>query len=114
MGTIPNHGRPRLIEPMYCSQFTMDGVTVKDPPFWGIHLYVCDSVLIENVYFSAPLTSPNTDGIDPDSSSNVIIRNFTASCGDDAIAIKSGKDEYGRNFNVPSRNILIEGKRFDQ
>lgn len=80
-----------------------------NPPFWAIHPYACDDVHIENVVFTAPLTSPNTDGIDPDSCTNVKIINFTASCGDDAIAIKSGKDEYGRVFNRPSSNILIEG-----
>lgn len=103
------YGRPRLIEPMYCSDFSLLGVTVLNPPFWGVHPFACDTVLVENVNFSAPLTSPNTDGIDPDSCSNVIIRNLTATCGDDAIAIKSGKDEYGRAFNRPSYNILVEG-----
>jgi polygalacturonase len=94
---------------MYCTHFTLQGVTILDPPFWAVHPYACDDVLVEDVVFSAPVTSPNTDGIDPDSCSNVVIRNFTASCGDDAIAIKSGKDEYGRAFNIPSRDILIEG-----
>ena len=103
------YGRPRLIEPMYCSHFTLLGVTVLNPPFWAVHPFACDTVLVEGVIFSAPLTSPNTDGIDPDSCSNVIIRNLTATCGDDAIAIKSGKDEYGRAFNRSSHNILIEG-----
>lgn len=75
-----------------------------------MHPYACDNLLFENITYSAPINSPNTDGIDPDSCSNVIIRNFTTlSCGDDAIAIKSGKDEAGRAFATPSYNILIEG-----
>jgi polygalacturonase len=107
-GRLP-YGRGRLIEPMYCNNFTIQGIKVINPPFWGIHPYACSNVLIENVVFSAPITSPNTDGIDPDSCSHVVIRNFTASCGDDAIAIKSGKNEYGRNFNMPSYDITIDG-----
>lgn len=103
------YGRGRLIEPMYCSNFSIIGVTVQNPPFWGVHPYACDNVLIENVTFYAPHDSPNTDGIDPDSCSNVVIRNLTASCGDDAIAIKSGRDALGRAFGRPSRDILIEG-----
>lgn len=79
------HGRGRLIEPMYCYNFTMTGVTVANPPFWGIHPFACDTLLFEDVVFMAPLSSPNTDGIDPDSCSNVVIRNLTATCGDDAI-----------------------------
>ena len=104
------YGRPRLIEPMYCQNFTMSGVTVLNPPFWAMHPYACDTLLFENINFSAPPTSPNTDGIDPDSCSNVIIRNYhTLHCGDDAIAIKSGKNAPGRDFAMPSYNILIEG-----
>lgn len=107
---IPNHSRARLIEPRNCKNFVMEDVTISNPGFWGIHPYVCDGVRIENVVFSAPVTAPNTDGIDPDSCSNVIIRNFSAQCGDDAIAIKSGRDIEGRNFNVSSHDILIEGE----
>jgi polygalacturonase len=104
------YGRPRLIEPMYCRNFSMIGVTVVDPPFWAMHPYACDALLFENITYSAPPNSPNTDGIDPDSCSNVVIRNFsTLHCGDDAIAIKSGKDAQGRAFGMPSYNILIEG-----
>ena len=103
-------GRPRLIEPMYCKNFSMVGVTVQNPPFWAMHPYACDNLLFENVTFSAPPNSPNTDGIDPDSCSNVVIRNFNVlHCGDDAVAIKSGKDSPGRDFGMPSYNILIEG-----
>lgn len=82
-----------------------------NPPFWAMHPYACDTLLFENITFEAPVTSPNTDGIDPDSCSNVVIRNFNVNhCGDDAVAIKSGKDSAGRAFGRPSYNILIEGK----
>ncbi len=103
------YGRGRLIEVMYCSNFTIRNVQIRNPPFWAVHPYVCNDILIENVRYTAPPTSPNTDGIDPDSCGNVIIRNFSATCGDDAIAIKSGKNDYGRAFNVSSHDILIEG-----
>lgn len=103
------YGRPRLIEPRFCQTFQMIGVRVTNPAFWGIHPYACDSVLMEDIIFTAPYDSPNTDGIDPDSCSNVVIRNLSASCGDDAIAIKSGRDQEGRDFGMPSKNILIEG-----
>ena len=109
-GTTLLYGRPRLVEPSFCQLFAMRGVTVKDPPFWAVHPYVCTGVLLEDLVFSAPLDSPNTDGIDPDSCSDVVIRNFTClSGGDDAIAIKSGRDSWGRAFGVPSRDILVEG-----
>ena len=53
------------------------------------------------------LGAPNTDGIDPDSTSNVLIENCYIRTGDYAIAIKSGWDSFGYNYNVSSSNITI-------
>jgi polygalacturonase len=89
-----SYGRPRLIEPMYCTKFTMSDVTIVNPGFWAIHPYACDVVLLENIIYSAPYNSPNTDGIDPDSCSNVVISNFTSSCGDDSISVKRYQSSY--------------------
>ena len=47
-------------------------------------------------------------GIDPDSSRDVFISNYYYHAGDDAVAIKSGRDCKGRAFNKPSANIRIE------
>jgi hypothetical protein len=102
------HTRGRLIEPMYSSDIVIRDVTLKDSPFWAVHLYCCDQVTIEGVTIEAPVWSRNTDCVDPDSSSNVLVRNCTLSGGDDQIAIKSGQDAPGREFGRPSVNITIE------
>mmetsp|Transcript_48937 Transcript_48937/g.98468 ORF Transcript_48937/g.98468 Transcript_48937/m.98468 type:complete len:435 (+) Transcript_48937:70-1374(+) len=107
---LPYVGRPRLVEPSFCTNFSMLSLSIVDPPFWAVHPYACRGVLLQDLIFTAPLDSPNTDGLDPDSCQDVVIRNFTCvSGGDDAIAIKSGKDEWGRAFGMPSANVLIEG-----
>ncbi|GJZ42016.1 probable polygalacturonase [Tanacetum coccineum] len=51
--------------------------------------------------------APNTDGIDPDSCEDMLIEDCYISVGDDAIAIKSGWDQYGVAYGKPSKNILI-------
>ncbi|XP_044336077.1 probable polygalacturonase [Triticum aestivum] len=72
------------------------------------HLFcLCSNVLIRNLTILAPHDSPNTDGIDPDSSSNVCIEDCNISTGDDLIAIKSGWDEYGIAYGRPSSGITI-------
>lgn len=63
---------------------------------------------MQNVTISAPVWAPNTDGIDVDSCNSVLIRDCNISVGDDAIAIKSGLNKAGRDFNKPSHNIRIE------
>jgi polygalacturonase len=64
------------------------------------------------VTISAPRSSPNTDGIDVDSCNSVLIRDCNISVGDDGIAIKSGLNKAGRDFNKPSHNIRIENNTF--
>jgi polygalacturonase len=48
-------------------------------------------VVIRDIKVLAPPDSPNTDAIDPFSSSNVVIDHVTADVGDDNVAIKSGR-----------------------
>ena len=62
---------------------------------------------IHDLVITAPADSPNTDGIDPDSSRNVLIERCTISCGVDHIAIKSGLDAAGRAVGIPSTNITV-------
>lgn len=64
-------------------------------------------VYIHNITILAPLDSPNTDGVDPDSSNDVCIEDCYISTGDDLISIKSGWDEYGISYARPSTNIII-------
>ncbi|KHG04545.1 putative polygalacturonase [Gossypium arboreum] len=85
----------------------ISNLTFLNSPFWTIHPVYCSHVIVQNVTILAPLDSPNTDGINPDSSNDVCIEDCYISTGDDLIAIKSGWDEYGISFARPSTNIII-------
>ena len=65
-----------------------------------------DDVLIRNVRILAPPHSPNTDAVDPFSSSNVRIDHLYADTGDDDIAIKSGAIN-SPGGDDPARDITI-------
>ncbi|KAJ6382006.1 hypothetical protein OIU77_030622 [Salix suchowensis] len=68
----------------------------------------CADNVVKNVTILAPIfEAPNTDGIDPDSCEDMVIEDCYISVGDDAIAIKSGWDQYGTAYGQPSTNILI-------
>uniref|UniRef100_A0A2C9VS96 Polygalacturonase n=1 Tax=Manihot esculenta TaxID=3983 RepID=A0A2C9VS96_MANES len=101
------HTRPHLVELMNSSGIVISNLTFINSPFWTIHPVYCSHVIVQNVTIRAPLESPNTDGIDPDSSDNVCIEDCYISTGDDLIAIKSGWDEYGISYGRPCRNITI-------
>ncbi|KAL2551113.1 Pectin lyase-like superfamily protein [Forsythia ovata] len=99
--------RPNLIEIMNSANIRISNVIFKNSPFWNIHPVYCSNVVIQNITILAPADSPNTDGIDPDSSSHVCIEDSYISTGDDLVAVKSGWDEYGIAYGRPSHDITI-------
>lgn len=101
------HTRGHLLELVNSSNILITNVTLLNSPFWTVHPVYCNNVVIKNVTVLAPLHSPNTDGIDPDSSSNVCIEDCYIESGDDLVAIKSGWDQYGIAMARPSSNIII-------
>ncbi|KAF8675943.1 hypothetical protein HU200_047442 [Digitaria exilis] len=105
-GTLP-FTSPHLLELMSSSDIIVSNVVFQDSPLWNIHPVYCSNVVIRNLTILAPHDSPYTDGVDPDSCSNVCIEDCYISTGDDAIAIKSGWDEYGIAYGRPSSNIIV-------
>ena len=104
--------RPRLIVFDHCKHVSLTGVTVQNSPFWTVVPYYSDDVAIRNVRITATLPSPNTDAIDPFSSSNVVIDHVYADVGDDNVAIKSGQPG-SKGGDAPSKNITITDCTFE-
>jgi polygalacturonase len=98
--------RPRLIVLDHSRHLRIENVTVQNSPSWQIVPYYSDDVTIRNVRILADPHSPNTDAIDPFSSSNVVIDHVYADVGDDNIAIKSGLIN-SPGPDAPSKNITI-------
>ena len=102
-------GRPHLVEPLFVTNFRIEGLHLKDSPFWTLHPYACDHVIIRDLVITAdPVRGHNTDGIDPDSCSDVVVERCYVAVGDDAVAIKSGSDWAGRHFHRPSQNMVFQ------
>jgi hypothetical protein len=99
--------RPPMILTYECKNVLIEGVSFSDPPFWTIVPTFSDNITIEGITIENPGFSPNTDGIDLSSCTNVHIMNSHISVGDDCIVIKSGRDEDGREANRPTENITI-------
>lgn len=104
--------RPPFIQPYECTRVLIEGVKIINSPFWTITPVFCNDVTVRTVTIANPGDSPtggspNTDGINPDSCTNVHISDSHISVGDDCITIKSGRDEEGRKLNRPCENITI-------
>lgn len=99
--------RPRLIRLVNCRNLLVEGVTLRNSPSWTLNPVACDGVTIHNVRVQNPPDSPNTDGINPDSCSNVHISDCHIDVGDDCVTIKSGSEEEGRKNFKPCENITV-------
>ncbi|XP_028773229.1 probable polygalacturonase [Neltuma alba] len=99
--------RPYLIEIMYSDQIQISDLTLLNSPSWFVHPIYSSNVIIQRLTIIAPIDSPNTDGIDPDSSTNVKIEDCYIVSGDDCVAVKSGWDQYGIRFGMPTQHLIV-------
>lgn len=98
--------RPQFVQPYRCENVLIEGVTIINSPMWILNPVLCTNVTIQGVTVESQ--GPNSDGCDPESSRNVLIKDCHFNTGDDCIAIKSGRNADGRRINVPSENIVIQ------
>ncbi|RYR56132.1 hypothetical protein Ahy_A05g021915 [Arachis hypogaea] len=78
--------RPYMIEIMFSDHIQISNLTLINSPSWFVHPIYSSDIIIQGLTIAAPTDSPNTDGIDP---------------------VKSGWDEYGIKFGMPSQHIVI-------
>jgi polygalacturonase len=107
--------RPRLMFIDRCTQVSIEGIALTDSGFWNLHLYRCRDVRIEGVRITIPssgpdLRAPSTDGIDVDSSQQVVIRRCIISTHDDNIALKGSKGPHADKDadSPPVEDIIVE------
>nr|GMC98068.1 probable polygalacturonase [Ipomoea batatas] len=102
-----NYTRPYLIEIMYSENIQISNLTLLNSPSWNVHPVYSSDIIIEGITIIAPTRSRNTDGINPDSCINTRIQDCYIVSGDDCIAVKSGWDEYGIAFGMPTKHLVI-------
>ena len=104
--------RPRLFYIRHCSDFTIEGIHLKNSGFWNLHIYDSYNVTVRNIHVSSPhegeIRAASTDGIDIDACENVVLRESYFEVDDDCICIKGGKGPDAHIKNKPTKNILIE------
>jgi polygalacturonase len=99
--------RPQFVQPYRCKNVLIEGVTIRNSPMWEIHPVLCRNVTVKGVKIASH--GPNNDGCDPESCTDVLIKDCLFDTGDDCIALKSGRNEDGRRLNAPCENVVIQG-----
>ena len=103
--------RPQLVNMVRCERILIKDVKMINSPFWVIHPLLSKHITVDGVYIWNE--GPNGDGCDPEACENVLIQNCVFHTGDDCIAIKSGRNNDGRLWNQPSRNIIIRNCKME-
>ena len=101
--------RPALLRLQRCRRILLDGPTFQNSPAWCLHFFLSEHITIRQIEVRNPWYAQNGDGIDLDSCAYVLLENSSFDVGDDAICLKSGKNESGRDFSKPSAYISIRG-----
>lgn len=96
---------PNMVEPFGCKNVLIEGITIKDSPFWVIHPVFCDNVTVRGVTIDSH--NLNNDGCDPEYTTNVLIEKCCFNTGDDSIAIKAGRDQDAWRIGQKTAGIII-------
>lgn len=100
--------RPVLLSLRGCQRVLLEGPTFQNSPAWCLHPQGCEQITIRHVRVRNPWYSQNGDGLDLESCTHALVEHCSFDVGDDAICLKSGKDEEGRRVGLPSQYITIQ------
>ena len=101
--------RVRALAIYKSSDVAVRGVTIERSGFWSLTMTYSERITVDGVVIRANLggRGPSSDGIDIDSSRNVLIENCDIDCNDDNICLKAGRDADGLRVNRPTENVVI-------
>lgn len=99
--------RPNMVLIEKCEQVLLEGVTFQNSAAWNIHPLMTKDLTIRNITVRNPWYSQNGDGLDIESCQNVLVERSSFDVGDDAICVKSGRDEAGRERAMPTQDLWV-------
>lgn len=105
-GTVEAGVRPPFIQFLECRNVLLQDITVKDGPSWNVHPVFCENLIIRGIKILSP-DGPNNDGIDPDGCRNVLVEDCYIDAGDDAICLKSGRDQEAWSIGRPLEYMVV-------
>lgn len=97
--------RPAMVNFTNCKKVLLEGVTFQNSPAWNLHPWLCEHLTIRNVNVRNPWFSQNGDGLDVDSCKYVKVYDSVFDVGDDALCVKSGKNQDGRKLGKPCEYV---------
>lgn len=86
----------------------LEDFTVKRSGFWALTMTYCSRVHVRRIMIRNNIGGfgPSSDGINTDSSSDILVEFCDIDCNDDNLCIKAGRDADGLRVNRPAENIV--------
>lgn len=86
----------------------LEGFTVDRQGFWAVTMTYSDRVHVDSVTVRGNVCGygPSTDGINTDSSRNVLVEGCDIDGNDDCLCIKAGRDADGLSVDKPTENVV--------
>ena len=91
------------------SDISLKDFTLLRTGFWGCQVVYSDHCTVDGIRINNNLGGhgPSTDGIDIDSSSDILVEDAYIDCNDDNICLKAGRDADGLRVNRPTERVVI-------
>ena len=99
------HMRPHLIHLNRCRRVLLEDFTIRESPFWTIHLLLCEDVVARHLDVKAH--GHNNDGIDLEMTQRALVEECIFDQGDDAVVIKSGRNQDAWRLHTPTANVVV-------
>lgn len=86
----------------------IEGITVERPGFWAVTMTYSERVHVTGVSVRGNVGGhgPSTDGINTDSSKDVLVEHCDVDGNDDCLCIKAGRDADGLRVDEPTENVV--------
>ena len=97
---------PKTIAPINCKNVLIEGVTLDNGLYWNVVPQYCENVIIRGVSVNS-FGHGRTDGIDVESSKNVLVEYCSLDCQDDTYTMKSGRGVDGLRVGRPTENVVV-------
>ncbi|MFC4097190.1 glycoside hydrolase family 28 protein [Euzebyella saccharophila] len=98
--------KPKSICLVESKNILIEGINIENSVTWNVTPIYCDGVIIRGITVNS-VGIPTGDGIDIESSRNVLIEYATLNNGDDCFTMKSGRDKDGIRVDRPTENIVV-------
>lgn len=105
--------RPPLFQCINCEGISLENLRLQNSPFWSTHAVYSQNLIFRGLLIENPADAPNTDGLDIDSCSGVLVEGCEFNVGDDCLALKAGSGSDGIRVGRPTEDVSVRNCRMN-